>query len=154
MAAGRHPPTFDRIARSSWRQALSGFITINSTNTNSVYKPDRDPDLCHRQLQHDAKGVARSGGCSPSSAAGHSASLEDEAALSERGGEGRRWVVVGRLPGGQWMSAFGTTQVVSEVVAWGPSVQLSQGLSLLKASLTNLACLQIEKNTKTLAFRS
>ena len=52
------------------------------------------------------------------------------------------------------MSAFGTTQVVSEVVAWGPSVQLSQGLSLLKASLTNLACLQIEKNTKTLAFRS
>ena len=94
MAAGRHPPTFDSIARSSWRQALSGFITINSTNTNSVYKPDRDPDLCHRQLQHDAKGVARSGGCSPSSAAGHSASLEDEAALSERGGEGRRWVVV------------------------------------------------------------
>ena len=78
MAAGRHPPTFDRIARSSWRQALSGFITINSTNTNSVYKPDRDPDLCHRQLQHDAKGVARSGGCSPSSAAGHSASLEGE----------------------------------------------------------------------------
>lgn len=59
----------------------------------------------------------------------------------------------GLLPGGQWMSAFGTTQVVSEVVAWGPSVQLSQGLSLLKASLTNLACLQVEKNTKTLAFR-
>ena len=110
---------------------MAGFITINSTNTNSVYKPDRDPDLCHRQLQHDAKGVARSGGCSPSSAAGHSASLEDEAALSERGGEGRRWVVVGRLPGGQWMSAFGTTQVVSEVVAWGPSVQLSQGQSLV-----------------------
>ena len=94
MAAGRHPPTVDSIARSSWRQALSGFITINSTNTNSVYKPDRDPDLCHRQLQHDAKGVARSGGCSPSSAAGHSASLEDEDEVSERGGEGRRWVVV------------------------------------------------------------
>ena len=37
----------------------------------------------------------------------------------------------GLLPGGQWMSAFGTTQVVSEVVAWGPSVQLSQGLSLV-----------------------
>lgn len=66
---------------------MAGFITINSTNTNSVYKPDRDPDLCHRQLQHDAKGVARSGGCSPSSAA-------DEDEVSERGGEGRRWVVV------------------------------------------------------------
>ena len=85
MAAGRHPPTFDSIARSSWRQALSGFITINSTNTNSVYKPDRDPDLCHRQLQHDAKGVARSGGCSPSSAAGHSASLEDEDEVLQEG---------------------------------------------------------------------
>ena len=33
----------------------------------------------------------------------------------------------GLLPGGQWMSAFGSTQVV----AWGPSVQLSQGQSLV-----------------------
>jgi len=33
----------------------------------------------------------------------------------------------GLLPGGQWMSAFGSTQVV----AWGRSVQLSQGLSLV-----------------------
>ena len=33
QAAGRHPPTFDRIARSSRRQALSGFINTN----NSVY---------------------------------------------------------------------------------------------------------------------
>ena len=41
----------------------------------------------------------------------------------------------------------------TQVVAWGPSVQCSQGLSLLKASLSNLACLQIEKNTKILAFR-